>query len=73
MGSGFSITELSDKIRAASCLYNEVTFTGHIFIRDSQSDGPLMELSYAGGLESGLNVYLLHMDSAANEIVVAYR
>ena len=73
LGSGFTITSMSNVIREASCTYNEVTFSGRVFIRDSQSDGPLLELSYAGGLESGLVVYLLIIDAAADEIVLGYR
>ena len=73
LGSGFAITSMSVSIRKASCEYNEVTFNGRMFIRDSQSDGPLMELSYAGGLQNGLVVYLLHVDAAAGEIILGYR
>ena len=67
------MTTLSEAIREASCTHNEVTFTGHVFVKKSESDGPLIELSYAGGLENGLVVYLLHMDGAADEFVLAYR
>ena len=75
MGSGFSVlnSSLVNSIKAATCTYNEVTFTGRVYIRDSQSDGPLLELSYTGGLEDRLGVYLLHMDAAANEILLGYR
>ncbi len=73
MGSGFSLTSMSNRIRELSCDHNEVTFSWRAFIRDSQSDGPLIELSYSGGIESGLAVYMVYMDAAANEIVIAYR
>ena len=73
LGAGFSSTDLSDDIRKSSCASNEVTFTSRVFIRDSQSDGPLLELMYTGGLNDGIPVYLLHMDAAANRIVLAYR
>lgn len=73
LGSGFSITNLSDAIREASCLHKEVTFSGQVFIRDSQSDGPLLELAYSGGLEAGRPIYIVHVDSAANEIIIGYR
>lgn len=73
MGSGVSVTSLSDEIRHASCVHNEVTFTGRVFIQDSQSDGPLLEVAYSGELENGFVVYLLYMDAAANEIALVYR
>lgn len=73
IGSGFSLAGLSDTIREASCAHREVTFTGRVFIRDSQSDGPLLELSYGAGLETGLVAYVLIMDAAADEIILGYR
>ena len=64
---------MSDRIQKASCLHNEITFSGRVYIRDSQSDGPLLELVYSGGLESGQPLYILHMDAAANEIILTYQ
>ena len=72
-GSGFSLTGFSSLLREASCLHREVTFSGRVFIRDSQSDGPLLELAYSGGLESGRPIYIVHMDAGANEIIFGYR
>lgn len=73
LGTGFSVSRLSNAIREASCANNEVTFTGRVFIQDSQSDGPLLELSYGAGLEKGLVVYVLILDAAADEIILGYR
>ena len=73
LGTGFSVSGLSDIMRESSCANNEVTFSGRVFIQDSQSDGPLLEVSYGAGLHKGLVVYLLVMDAAADEIVLAYR
>ena len=72
-GSGFSIKTMSDGIQKASCLHNEITFSGRVYIRNSQSDGPLLELVYSGGLESGQPLYILFMDAAANEIILTYQ
>jgi hypothetical protein len=73
LGTGFSLSGLSENIRRASCASNEVTFTGRVFIQVSESDGPLVEVAYGAGLEKGLVVYLLVMDAAADEIVFAYK
>ncbi len=73
MGSGFLLSNLSSEIRRASCMHKEVTFSGLVYIRNSQSDGPLLEVAYSSGLEAGRPVYIINMDAGANEITVAFR
>jgi len=73
MGSGFLMANFSSAIRKASCLHKEVTFSGFIYIRNSESDGPLLEVAYSSGLEAGRPVYIVNMDAGANEIIVAFR
>ena len=71
--SGFSLTNISNDISDASCLHKEVTFSGHVNVRDTRSDGILFELAYSGGLEAGHSIYVVRMDAAAWEFSISYR
>ena len=73
MGSGFLMPNFSSAMREASCIHKEVTFSGFVYIRNSESDGPLLEVAYSSGLEAGRPVYIINMDAGANEITVAFR
>ena len=74
-GYGFHLTStnVSNAIRTASCLSNEVTLSTGILFTDSDADGTLFELSYADRAEAGVPVYAVQMDARADEIRVAYR
>ena len=74
-GYGFHLTSInvSNAIRTASCLSNEVTLSTGILFTDSDADGTLFELSYADRVEAGVPVYAVQMDAQADEIRVAYR
>lgn len=74
-GHGFDLTNanISNAIRTSSCSSNEVAFFTGILFSDSESDGTLIELSYAGRAEAGVPVYAVQMDARADEIRVAYR
>ena len=74
-GHGFDLANanISNAIRTSSCSSNEVAFFTGILFSDSESDGTLIELSYAGRAEAGVPVYAVQMDARADEIRVAYR
>lgn len=74
-GHGFDLASanISNAIRTSSCSSNEVAFFTGILFSDSESDGTLIELSYAGRAEAGVPVYAVQMDARADEIRVAYR
>ena len=74
-GQGFHISEkgLSDGIRAASCATNELTMYASVYFRDSQSAGPLLELSYANMAASRLPIFGMSMDAHFDEISVFFR
>lgn len=72
---GFHISEkgLSDSIRAASCATNELTLYWSVYFRDSQSAGPLLELSYANMAASKLPIFGITMNGVTDEIIVFYK
>ena len=74
-GYGFHLinSNVSNAIRRSSCSSNEVTFFTGILFSDSNADGTLIELSYAGRVDAGVPVYAVQMDAAASEIRIAYR
>lgn len=75
-GSGFHLSDLdlSDKIRAASCASNEMTMYTSVFFLDSQTAGPVLQLSYSmGGELMSFPVFGLYLSADADEIQVVYR
>ena len=72
-GRGFDISgsHLTNTIKRLSCLVNEVTIYGSVYLRDSHSGGPLVVISYTGDREKPL--WGLYLDALKDELTVVYR
>ena len=63
----------SDALRRASCSTNEVTFYGSVYFKDSNSGGPLLDISYSEGAGSMIPVYEMYLDAEADTVSLNYR
>ena len=74
-GNGFNLLDakVSNAIRSSSCASRELTIYASIFFRDSQSDGPLLDIAYADGLGASCPAFGLYLDAKADLVTLAYR
>lgn len=72
-GVHISSSHLSDAVRHASCLVNEVTIYASAFFRDSQSSGPLLLISPTGEAGRTDPLWGVYMNAHTDELMVAYR
>ena len=74
-GTGISVTRqsMSDELRSVSCSSSELTLYGSVYFKDSNSGGPLLDISYAGAAGSRMPVYGMYVDAEADSISLTYR